>query len=198
MALVIGWHETLLRDWKYRGEMRSDSSIGPDGGGVNACVRRQEISLRRDAQPWHRPPAVVARTPGCHAQLACSSAIASTIGWCQRRSVTAVPWTLIPAPRITEHEVDAEPSLRAASGSLRSACSHAGWRPAPRPRLIARDLILHGEFALPAGVGRDNRRGAAGLDRINRAVKLLTAAITRPVIRDVRTTHVAACVSGRR
>src|SRR5439155_12323665 len=139
MALVIGWHETLLRDWKYRGEMRSDSSIGPDGGGVNACVRRQEISLRRDAQPWHRPPAVVARTPGSHAQLANSFALASTIGRFQRRSVTAVPWTLIPAPRITQHEVDAEPSLRAASGSLKSACSHVGWRPAPRLRLAIAD-----------------------------------------------------------
>ena len=26
-------------------------------------------------------------------------------------------------------------SLRSASGSQRSACSHAGWRPVPRPRL---------------------------------------------------------------
>src|SRR6058998_3639003 len=67
--------------------------------------------------------------------LAYSSVIASTIGWGQRRSVTAVPWTLIPAPRTTQHEVDAEPSLRAASGSLKSACSHVGWRPAPRLRL---------------------------------------------------------------
>jgi len=40
--------------------------------------------------------------------------LASTIGWLYRRG-----W--IPAPRITEHEVDAEPSLRAASGSLKSA-----------------------------------------------------------------------------
>ncbi|PYR62449.1 MAG: hypothetical protein DMF91_06655 [Acidobacteria bacterium] len=53
--------------------------------------------------------------------------------------VTAVPAQLIPAPPITQNEaaavassrpqVDAEPSLRAASGSLKSACSHVGWRP---------------------------------------------------------------------
>ena len=49
------------------------------------------------------------------------------------------------ATRITQHEVDAEPSLRAASGSLRSACSHVGWRPAPRLRLLARgpSFVLH-------------------------------------------------------
>jgi len=84
-----------------------------------------------DPQQWCRSPAVVARTPGSRAPLAYSSAIASTIGCVERRSVTAVPWTLIPATRITQHEVDAEPSLRAPSGSLSSACSHVGWRPAP-------------------------------------------------------------------
>src|SRR2546422_6111449 len=110
-------------------------------------------------RPWYRSPAVVARTPGSRASLAYSVARASTIGWLQRRSVTAVPWTLIPAPRITQHEVDAEPSLRAPSGSLRSACSHVGWRPAPRLRLVTRGprfVLQREQLALPAGVGRDN------------------------------------------
>jgi len=99
--------------------------------GQSSCDSGPQALRRNQPQSWYRPPAVVVRTPGSRAQLAYSSAIASTIGRFQRRSVTAVPWTLIRAPRITQHEVDAEPSLRAPSGSLSSACSHVGWRPAP-------------------------------------------------------------------
>src|SRR5438132_13368694 len=83
-----------------------------------ACRRRSHAGKPRSARELSRPRV--------------------DYGWLQRRSVTAVPWTLIPAPRITQHEVDAEPSLRAASGSLNSACSHVGWRPALRLRLVTR------------------------------------------------------------
>jgi len=40
-------------------------------------------------QPWYRPPASLARTPGSRSPLAYSFARASTMSWLQRRSVTA-------------------------------------------------------------------------------------------------------------
>src|SRR5207245_7044990 len=100
-----------------------------------------------------------------------SHARASTRSWLQRRLVTAVPWTLIPAPRITEHEVDAEPSLRAPSGSLSSACSHVGWRPAPRLRPSARGTDHRAREQLRDAVASDTGAGS---------VSDASAALARP------------------
>ena len=56
------------------------------------------------------------RTPGRHASLACSFAPVSTNCWLQRRLITHAPAKRLRTARITRHEVDAEPALRAPSG----------------------------------------------------------------------------------
>src|SRR5438132_14357332 len=74
-----------------------------------ACRRRSHAGKPRSARELSRPRV--------------------DYGWLQRRSVTAVPWTLIPAPRITQHEVDAKHRCaRLPDLSARRAHTPAGVR----------------------------------------------------------------------
>src|ERR1700693_2670228 len=71
--------------------------------------------MERQPQPWHRPPAVVVRTPGRRAgSRPLSPARRLSAGLNDGHSRQA-PARLIRSARITENEVDAGPSLPAPS-----------------------------------------------------------------------------------
>src|SRR5712691_1129035 len=81
-------------------------------------LSRRIAPLEDRPQPWRRPPAVVVRTPGRRARSRTLSPARRLSAGLNDGYSRQAPARLIRSARITENEVDAEPSLRAPSSLL--------------------------------------------------------------------------------
>ena len=143
------------------------------------------MTAAAESQPWYRPPASGARTPGSRAPLACSFAAASTSCWLQRRRSRHTPARLARTPRITRREVDAEPSLRAPSGIAEVGVLTRRLAPGTTAAVRHTAVRVHGcqSDSRPFRTGR----GASGGDASNSRDRDRAKRRRRPPAASIRT-----------